>query len=200
MTKNLRLIAMAAVLSAATFASADTTVTTVRDTDYELKGWDTGVAPLIIPCSDFIACGLAEGDVIKISYTAPSTGGSFKAIYRSNDGAWLEWPAFRSLPGIDPRYGTLNVSSPGAAEIPIDPAALKVVEENSAIIVQGMDVTITRVEILHTNPTAILEIEADQNPATQPEYYDLRGIRVSGPSGGIFLQKEGHSVKKVLVK
>ncbi len=197
MTGILRLLATVLLLASASYAGADTIVTTVWEGEYELRGWESNVVPLIISCEEFTSRGITDGDIIRLSYKADETGGYFKVIYRSADMAWLEWPAFRALPGIDTRYGTLRVDSPGSVDIPVGSDALKVIEESSAIIVHGVDVTVTGIEILHKSAIPEIHADAGNRPA---EYYNLRGIRVENPETGVYIRRLGDSVGKVLVK
>ena len=46
--------------------------------------------------------------------------------------------------------------------------------------------------------SGIENINADNNAPV--EYFNLRGIRVSNPSNGVFIRRQGNTASKVLIK
>ncbi|MBD5347143.1 MAG: hypothetical protein HDR92_08465 [Bacteroides sp.] len=48
------------------------------------------------------------------------------------------------------------------------------------------------------DPTGIDEVDADENG--QVEYFNLQGIRVTNPSNGIYIRRQGNKVSKVMIK
>ncbi len=59
----------------------------------------------------------------------------------------------------------------------------------------GMDLVVDNIRVLDKS-TGLENIDAE----APVEYYDLRGLRVDNPSGGIFIRRQGSQVSKVLVK
>lgn len=49
----------------------------------------------------------------------------------------------------------------------------------------------------YTNTAAVADIDNQNAPA---EYFNLQGVKVANPAAGIYIRKEGSSVKKVMVK
>lgn len=52
----------------------------------------------------------------------------------------------------------------------------------------------------HNNVTSVDDIEVFEPENTEVEYYNLQGIRVENPSGGIYIRRCGNKVEKVLVR
>ena len=159
----------------------------------ELKGWE---GALTIPCSEFINNKIASGDKIKVSFN--TTGGSYKVIYVSQDWKWTEWPAFTSLPGVNAEYGTLYADKDGFVEIPIDDAALKVLQDSRELKVQADGITVTSVDIVRGVKTGIADITIEDENAPV-EYFNLQGVRVETPANGLYIRRQGNKVTKVIL-
>lgn len=188
------------------FTATKVTLTTAADIDYDLvwegtqplSGW--GSEKLEIACSTLVKDKIAAGDKLRIAYE--STGSSFKVQYVTQDWGWTDWAAFLSLPDVNQEYGTLYVANNGAIEIPIDDAAMKVIEENRSLVIYGdKGVTITKVEIVRTDngTTGIENIEISDSDDAPVEYYTIQGVRVENPSNGLYIRRQGNKASKVIL-
>ncbi len=53
-------------------------------------------------------------------------------------------------------------------------------------------------DYVNVNPAGVTNLEADADAET--EYFDLQGVRVSNPQGGIFIRRQGTSTQKVYME
>lgn len=80
-----------------------------------------------------------------------------------------------------------------AARTATSQLVIKATHTSSAMRLTQIDVTVTKMT------TMVEDVTVDNNDAPV-EYYNLNGVRVSEPSNGIYIRRQGNEVTKVIIK
>ena len=56
------------------------------------------------------------------------------------------------------------------------------------------------IDLSNVNFAGVSDITVDNNSNAPVEYYNLQGVRVSNPTGGLYIRRQGNTATKVLVK
>lgn len=65
--------------------------------------------------------------------------------------------------------------------------------------VAGRNIALHNVFLYTPAPTAIENVGADTDADAPVEYYNLQGVRVENPAGGLFIRRQGNKVEKVIL-
>lgn len=170
---------------------------TVIDTPTDINtngGWWPGYE---IPRSVFIDAG--AGSTFVFDYTVNEGCADAKFRLTTNWSNTLI-PGFVPDPGTD-RY--MVVYEGGSYSIDITEEVITLLESDEAcgwdgsVRIAGENFTITKAVILNAG-SGVDEINAASNAAV--EYFNLQGLKVENPVNGIFIRRQGDSVKKIIVK
>lgn len=161
--------------------------------------WSGSNNTVDLDITDFIAAKVAEGDKLVVEYSAIA-GNGFKVIYVSSGWEWTIMPFMTSLEGYSTEYQTINLNPDNnSAEFTLaaDDVAILTNSANHGVKIQGADVTVKKVSIVHKS-AGISDIVVDENAPV--EYYNLQGVRVANPENGLYIRRQGNKATKVLVK
>lgn len=157
-------------------------------------GWWPG---LEIPRSVFIEAG--AGSTFVFDYTINEGCADAKFRITTNWSNTL-MPGFVPDPGTD-RYMVVYEAGSYSLDITDEVITLLLSDEacgwDGSVRIAGENFTITKAVIANAQ-SGVDEINADGN--SEVEYYNLQGLKVKNPVNGIFIRRQGDSVKKVILK
>jgi len=147
--------------------------------------WTTGNA-VVVP-SYFFADAM-EGDVVKFEYaTVPDAG-------------YYNLKPF--VPGSDGQIalcGNLDIT-PGSTSYEYTLTADNINNLKAyGMEIQGWGLEMKKVSIVKKGTTGVdaVEVENSNEPV---EYYDIQGVKVSEPTCGLYIKRQGNTVSKIFVK